>query len=230
MKKIYLKLTFLSIIAFGIFSCGTKHCNNEKDATEEIENISESAIKNEVINKSINGHEYVDLGLPSGLKWATCNVGANKPEEHGDYYAWGEITTKSKYSKENSKTYETKMDDINGNSNYDVARAKWSGNWRTPTKKEMKELKNECIWGYTTLNGINGMKVTGPNGNSIFLPFAGYCCDTLYDCVDTYGGYWSSTPYENNGHYAFYFRFNNGYHNIDWNFRYLGHPIRPVSD
>ena len=197
----------------------------------EIENNdNNNGIESEVVSGSINGHEYVDLGLPSRTKWATCNVGADNPEEYGNYYAWGEITTTSKYSKENSKTYETKMDDISGNPNYDVAKVKWGGNWRTPTKKEMKELKNECTWVYTTLNGINGMKVTGPNGNNIFLPFAGYCCDTLYDGVGTYGGYWSSTPYENNGHYAFYFRFNDGYHNIDWNFRYLGHTIRPVSE
>lgn len=95
-------------------------------------------------------HEYVDLGLPSGTKWATCNVGANIPEEYGDFYAWGEITTKSEYTTENCVTYGESMDDISGNPNYDVARAKWGGSWRMPTKSEMRELVYNCNWTWTT--------------------------------------------------------------------------------
>lgn len=95
-------------------------------------------------NSYINGHEYVDLGLPSGLKWATCNVGANKPEDYGNYYAWGETGTKSSYGASNSKTYGKQMNDIKGNSQYDAARSNWGGSWRLPTEKELEELVNKC--------------------------------------------------------------------------------------
>ena len=90
------------------------------------------------------GHEWVDLGLPSGVKWATCNVGASDPWEYGDYFAWGETSPKSEYTKENSKTYNRNMGDISGNPNYDAARANWGGSWRIPTKKEFHELGTEC--------------------------------------------------------------------------------------
>ncbi|MBO7283756.1 MAG: PEGA domain-containing protein, partial [Bacteroidales bacterium] len=116
-------------------------------------------------SSTINGHEYVDLGLPSGLKWATCNVGASSPEEYGDYYAWGEIETKSEYTKDNSKTRGKSMSDISGNTMYDVACAKWGGSWRLPTKKELEELESKCKWEWTTINGKKGYKVTGPHGN-----------------------------------------------------------------
>ena len=152
---------------------------------------------------TINGHEYVDLGLPSGTKWATCNVGANSPEEYGDYYAWGETETKEKYTRSKyegdncltSSMYN--MSDITGNSEYDVATKKWGESWRIPTKKEMEELKNECTWIYEKRNGVDGYKVIGPNNKSIFLPNAG---DVLYDIDYDYildgtdGSYWTSTP------------------------------------
>ena len=123
---------------------------------------------------SIAGHDYVDLGLPSGTKWATCNVGATAPHEYGNYYAWGETTTKSTYSSENSRTHGVSMNDISGNPTYDAARANWGGTWRMPTEAEMEELKDNCTWTWTTQNGVNGCTITGPNGNSLFLPAAGY--------------------------------------------------------
>lgn len=107
----------------------------------------------EVTENKINGHEYVDLGLPSGLKWATCNVGANSPSEYGDYYAWGETTTKTSYTYENSKTYNKKIGDIGGNASYDAARANWGGTWRMPTKEEFDELLNKCTCTWTTQGG-----------------------------------------------------------------------------
>ena len=139
-----------------------------------------------------NGHEYVDLGLPSGLKWATCNVGATAPEEYGDYFAWGETETKATYDLSNYKwcngTYES-MTKYCTNSEYgivdnkttlelsdDAARVNWGGSWRMPTKAEQDELRNtdNCTWEWTTQNGVNGYKVTSKkNGNSIFLP--GFC-------------------------------------------------------
>jgi hypothetical protein len=92
----------------------------------------------------INGYEYVDLGLPSGLKWATCNVGASSPEMPGGYYAWGELETKDYYGSDNCSTYEIDMEDISGDPNNDVARAKWGSTWRMPKVSEINELKANC--------------------------------------------------------------------------------------
>ncbi len=178
---------------------------------------------------TINGHDYVDLGLPSGTKWATCNVGANSPEGYGNYYAWGETTTKSSYDYSNSVTYWQQISDFSGNPTYDAARANWGGTWRMPTKAEMEELINKCNWTWTTQNGENGYKVTGPNGKSIFLPAAsGFRGSLLYD-VGEYGLYWSSTPYESLTDYACGLDFYSGYHNVYWGNRYDGHTVRPVS-
>ena len=135
---------------------------------------------------TINGYEYVDLGLPSGLKWATCNVGASSPEQHGDYYAWGETETKSTYTIENSITYGVEMSDISGDPQYDVARKKWGSTWRMPTKDEMRELDKCKRENNIVINGIKGMKLTGPNGRFIFFPYNEIIDHTL-KC-------WTSTP------------------------------------
>ncbi len=183
-----------------------------------------------VIKSIINGHEYVDLGLPSGLKWATCNVGASLPEEYGDYYAWGEIETKGKYSQFKSKTYGKRMSDVSGNSTYDVARAKWGGSWRLPTKKELEELESKCKWEWVTINSKKGYKVTGPNGNSIFLPAAGFRDGSSLDDAGEYGFYWSSTPYESGNSGAYYLYFDSSYRYVNWYIRYRGRSVRPVSE
>ena len=187
--------------------------------------------------KIIAGHEYVDLGLPSGLKWATCNVGANKPEEYGDYFAWGETETKTEYTGENCKTIGIKKRLFGDNKiidkreNFkDAARANWGGSWRLPTKEEMEELKNKCTSQLTTQSGVNGCKVTGPNGNSIFLPAAGYCTGSSPTGVGELGGYWSSTPDESGDDLACDIYFGDGDHFVFWGYRYVGHSVRPVSD
>ena len=181
-------------------------------------------------SSTINGHEYVDLGLPSGLKWATCNVGASSPEEYGDYYAWGEIETKSEYTKDNSKTRGKSMSDISGNTMYDVACAKWGGSWRLPTKKELEELESKCKWEWTTINGKKGYKVTGPNGNSIFLPAVGYRAGSSLHSAGELGYYWSSTPYESDDNYAYYLYFSSSDHDVNWFTRNFGRSVRPVSE
>ena len=182
-----------------------------------------------VTKSIINGHEYVDLGLPSGLKWATCNVGASSPEEYGDYYAWGEIETKSEYRIDKCKTSKKSMKDISGNATYDVARAKWGGSWRLPTKKELEELENNCKWEWTTQNGKQGYKVTGPNGNSIFLPAAGVCDGfSLYN-AGVYGYCWSSSPYESYDSGAYNLVFGGSHRGIGWDHRGIGRSVRPVS-
>lgn len=180
----------------------------------------------------INGHEYVDLGL--SVKWATCNVGANKPEEYGNYYAWGETTTKSSYTEDNCLTCGANISDISGNATYDAARANWGGSWRMPTEREMEELENKCTWKWTTQSGVNGYKVTGPNGNSIFLPAAGDCRGSSRHDVGEDGYYWSSTPDEHRTGTGYAcslnFNFNNRYHDVIWVNRRSGYTVRPVSE
>jgi hypothetical protein len=179
--------------------------------------------------KENNGYEYVDLGLPSGTKWATCNVGATAPHEYGNYYAWGETAPKSVYDKSNSVTYKQQMGDISGNAVYDAARANWGSRWRMPTKAEMDELVNECSWTSTTQSGVNGYKVMGSNGNSIFLPAAGlYSGESLYR-IGQDGDYWTSVP-DDNTISAYGLDFGDGKITVDWGNRYYGCTVRPVSD
>lgn len=172
-----------------------------------------------------NGHDYVDLGLPSGLKWATCNIGAYNPEDYGDYFAWGETkpyyttghaydnpctdwrTGKTGYNWESykwcngsssTKTKYCTSSDYGTVDNKtilepadDAARQNWGGNWRMPTGEEFDELERWCTWKWTEQKGVEGYKVTGPNGNSIFLPAAGCRVDdNLRDAG--YGHYWSA--------------------------------------
>ena len=178
-----------------------------------------------------NGYEYVDLGLPSGLKWATCNVGASSPEEYGDYFAWGETSPKAEYTWENSVTHGEQMSDISGNAQYDAATANWGGSWRMPTEAEQQELRINCTWTWewNTQNNVNGYRVTGPNGNSIFLPTAGCRIWSSLDNVGSYGYYWSSTPNEYNSE-AWNLYFSSGWHTIDHGYRCDGMSVRPVSE
>ncbi len=194
---------------------------------------------------TIQGHEYVDLGL--SVKWATCNVGASKPEDYGDYYAWGETTTKSDYSWDTYKwckgtddtmtkyctdsDYGTVDNRTTLTSSDDVATVKWGSKWRMPTKEEVKELCDECTWKWTTQSGVNGMKMTGPNGNSIFLPAAGDRNGTALSRRGLGGHYWSATLVENYGDYAYYLGFDSGnsyWH--DWCSRRGGLTVRPVTE
>lgn len=174
--------------------------------------------------------EYVDLGLPSGLKWATCNVGASTPSDYGRYFAWGEVSPKSEYTGKNSKTYNEKIDDFSGNPEYDAARHNWGGSWRMPTKSEWQELYYNCRWEMTTYDGKKGYKVSGSNGNSIFLPTAGYRhYSSLFD-DGSYGFYWSSSPYVSDLKYAYCMYFDNGFRDFGLNLRYYGFSIRPVAE
>lgn len=126
---------------------------------------------------------YVDLGLPSGLLWASCNIGAENPEEFGDYFAWGEVEPKERYEYDNYVGNATGKYNINQYMELvdDAARHNLGGNWRIPLPEEMDELVNECTWTWTTLNNVNGYEVKGPNGNTIFLPAAGQFYDEPYD-------------------------------------------------
>lgn len=179
----------------------------------------------------INGHEWVDLGLPSGIKWATCNIGANKPEDYGNYYEWSEINTVSDGPSYYSATFHKTMNvDIGCNPKYDAARANWGGSWRMPSKKELQELGDECTWTWTRQGDKTGCKVTGPNGNSIFLPAAGHRTGTSLYTVGFCGYYWSSTPRSTDfGISPYIIHFDDDEAEIHWRGRTDGLSIRPVS-
>lgn len=141
----------------------------------------------------INGHEYVDLGL--SVKWATCNLGADRPYQLGDYFAWGEIQNKTEYTRGNSMTYGKSIYDIGGNANLDAACHYWGGSWRLPTKREFEELINNCLWEWSFQNGVYGYRVSSKiNDSSIFLPISGCYYDKVYQLGESgYGKYWSSS-------------------------------------
>lgn len=186
---------------------------------------------NVVINKDrgrLNGHEWVDLGL--SVRWATCNVGASSPSDYGNYYAWGETKTKSSYTEGNSKTYNVDMPDISGEPKYDAATANWGEGWRMPTDEELEELIDKCDWQWTTQGGHNGYKVTGPNGNSIFLPAAGWRVGTSLGIAGDGGNYWSCPPNGSGTLFACGLFFDSGRRLVVWSYRHYGQSVRPVSD
>lgn len=176
----------------------------DKNVSNKITEVDKNNAEYEKLKKELkavgatgksNGHYYVDLGLPSGLKWATCNVGANSPEQYGNYYAWAEINQKSTYTFENSVAIDREVIyDISEITMYDAAKAIWGGDWRLPSSTEFSELQNNCEWELSSLNGVRGYRVIGRNGNSIFIPFAGgYQDDVCYDSGEA-SYLWSSTP------------------------------------
>ena len=199
-------------------------------ATTTSSGSSSSTSSSTSASGTINGHAYVDLGL--SVKWATCNVGASSPEDYGNCYAWGETSTKSTYTEDNSKTYgkSSYNYDISGDASLDAARANWGGTWRLPTKAEMQELLNKCTWTWTTQGGKKGCKVTGPSGWSIFLPAAGGRSGSSLGHAGSYGFYWTSTPGEDYAYYAYYLNFIGSSRRVDWSYRYVGRSVRPVSE
>ena len=169
-------------------------------------------------------HEYVDLGL--SVKWATCNVGASKPEDYGDYFAWGETKPKKSYS---SSNYSYTSNPTNLPLSADAARANWGGSWRMPTKAEQDELREQCTWTWTTQKGVKGYRVTSKkNGKSIFLPAAGSRYVSSLLNAGNYGYYWLSSLSTSNTSDAYCLYFDSSY--VDWYFydRYYGRSVRPV--
>jgi hypothetical protein len=191
-------------------------------------------------------YEWVDLGLPSRLKWATCNVGADSPEDYGDYFAWGEVIPKSNYdwttyswsnstgktlTKYNNKnTYGETDDKMTLDAEDDAALANWNGIWRMPTREDYEELLSTCTLTWETVNGVSGMRATSRNnGNSIFFPAAGRMNGYgLFD-VGERGYYWSSSLHPGDPVYGggFFFLSNSGdnFHYL----RCLGLTVRPVK-
>lgn len=170
----------------------------------------------------------VDLGL--SVNWATCNVGAESPEDYGGYFAWGETETKDDYTSSTSTTYGVDMDDISGDAEYDAATANWGGSWRMPTYDEICELVDICTWEWTTLNDVNGYLVTGLTGNSIFLPAAGYRDGTSLYSAGSIGYYWSSTPRTMLTYNAYGVYFYSSYYDVSSIYRNFGRSVRPVTE
>ena len=178
----------------------------------------------------------IDLGLPSGTKWACCNVGADKPEAYGGHYAWGETEEKSEFSEDTYSHYQNGSwidigSDIAG-TQYDVAHMKWGGIWVMPSYDQHAELRDNCTSEWTTVNGVKGMVFTGSNGSSIFLPAAGlgvgYPGGVLYE-VGIYGYYWSSMQNPSNPERAYNQYFYSGGTDGGSGSRICGQSIRPVS-
>ena len=221
--------------------------SNENPYTTTITQNTQFIANFKAIKGEENGHEYVDLGL--SVKWATCNVGANSPEEYGDYFAWGETSPKTTY---NWSTYKYCNGDECSMTKYcldsyygtvdnkttleltdDAARVNWGGKWRMPTKAEQDELRNtsNCTWTWTTQNGVKGYKVTSKkNGNSIFLPAAGGRIGDDLDYAGSYGDYWSSSHFTSYGSRAYDFYFDSS--DVDWDdpSRCYGLSVRAVCE
>lgn len=191
--------------------------------------------------------QAVDLGLPSGIKWASCNVGAEKPEDYGNYYAWGEVLPKEDYSWATYKYANGALDKLTkycssyGDNGFtdnkttlepedDAACVNWGGSWRIPTLAEWLELYEQCTWTWITQNGINGYQVTSKtNSNSIFLPAAGYRDDTSLYNVGNDGYYCSSSLFEDVPYIAWnLYYYSSDFVNWGGSIRYRGQSVRPV--
>ncbi len=243
MKKIF---TLIALLAFvlGAMAQG-QYFYEWKDGKYVQRSLSEvDSITFSLPESPEKEYKYVDLGLPSGTLWADRNVGADSPEAYGDYFAWGETTTKSIYD---WSTYKWFRGDDNTltkyctNSSYgtidnktvldledDAAYVNMGKEWRMPTYDEQEELRNNCTWTWTTQNGTRGYKVTGPNGNSIFLPAAGYRYDGKLGSAGSCGNYWLSSLYEGNSYGAWRLYFDSGGRLTEYYNRYYGHTVRAV--
>ena len=226
--------------AYATNSMGTAYGEEVSFTTEEEETVVSDPTGTE------NGYGYVDLGL--SVKWATCNVGANSPEEYGDYFAWGETEPKEyydwgtyKYCNGSSSTltkYNTSS--VSGTVDNktqlelsdDAARANWGGSWRMPTDAELTELREQCTWTWTIQNGVYGYKVTskksGYTNKSIFLPAAGYRIVSSLSSAGSNGNYWSSSLDTDSPYRAWRVRFSSAYVDRNGYSRYCGFSVRPV--
>lgn len=180
-----------------------------------------------------NHPHAIDLGLPSGTKWACCNVGASSPEGYGGYYAWGETKEKNYYYWDTYAYSDWQGNcsnigsDISG-TQYDVARVRMGAPWCMPTLEQQTELEKFCKRDWTIQNGVSGVLVTGPSGGQVFLPAASHKCCNEKPPLGSYGYYWSSTL--NSGEGAYYIYFDYDYWGRDWYFggRCDGSSVRPV--
>ena len=215
----------------------------------EYDRLILDSTKNEIVYRGGVTYEYVDLGLPSRLKWAKCNVGAEKETDYGDYFMWGSTTpntadectwTNAPFNGGSSDYDETKFNPVKGTvcpngiltKEYDAASHIMGGDWRMPTEAEFDELlsgtTNEWVTNYNS-TGVSGRKFTSKtNGNSIFIPAAGVCGDGSVYGVGDVGLVWSSSLYTSYPNYAWYLNFGSGDCHLSGNGRSYGRSVRGV--
>ena len=207
--------------------------------------LSDGKAVQNVYHTDTKEYEYVDLGLPSGLKWAKCNVGAETETDYGDYFMWGSVTPNNdtlcdwEHAPFNNglslfgREYFSSIKDIvcpNGvlAKEYDAAAQIMGSGWRMPTQTEWQELLNNTTNEWTQVNGVNGRKFTASNGNSIFIPAAGYCRDGSVYGVGYYGSVWSSSLYTSDPNSAWYLYFYSGSCGMSSSNRCYGQSVRGV--
>ena len=228
----FFALATVFIAAFTLGSCSKDDDEDEKTVVEN--------------NPKYGDHEYVDLGLPSGTLWATCNVGASKPEEYGDYFAWGETQSREKYSWDDYKwggllyspltkycihsglgTVDNRPELLPED---DAATANWGSSWRMPSSDQINELCNPSytITEWTALNGVNGLKITSKkNGKSLFLPAAGEC-GLVLGYVGAHGYYWSRSLFPEGSCWAYNLNFYTNVVDCNADERMYGRSVRPI--
>lgn len=205
MKQFILSLTAIAFATTLSAQTVNVHFKNGQKVQFNADNVDYVDFSIKAPDPTVSAGQVVDLGL--SVYWASCNLGAEKPEEYGDYYAWGESKPKSEYKIEyysyfdgNINLYIEIGNDISG-TEYDAATVNLGSDWRIPTKDELRELMDKCTWEWTQINGTNGYKITGPNGNSIFLPASGWNLNYLSNLNrDLY--YLTSTQANSSSHYS----------------------------
>jgi len=229
-----------TILGICVLLCGLSFSAfAENEEIINTENLADTTIV-DTLSADTMKYVYVDLGL--SVKWAACNIGANAPEDYGEYFAWGETATKNFFgAKYAFLDYRNKITKYCTNKNYgalddlkrlqpidDVAHVTLGDGWRIPTNKQFEELRKECKWTWTKQNDVQGFLVTGKNGNSIFLPATGCKYFGYTEDTTTGGGYWSSSIDENSPSYAhsIYFDYLGPTHEVF--LRPLGLTIRAV--
>lgn len=239
----FLTLFILLCAIICVMSCSKD--NEENNLTPQNEKNESSTDENdEDSNSNSNNAIAIDLGL--SVKWANMNVGASKPEDYGNYFAWGETTPKTRYVWDTYKwcngtndtmtkyCYDSDWGTVDHKiileTSDDAAGVCWGGSWRMPKEFELNELIVRCTWEWTTQNGVNGYTVTGSNGNSIFLPAAGWRYDKKLEFLGSYGFYMSSSLDTNVPQHSRIINFYDDNVYITYNGRNYGLSVRPVTD
>ena len=250
-----IKTILKSLILMLSLSCMAFSCNESDDDSQQEKETTpkgdETSSKDDDATSDgnvivINGHRFVDLGLPSGLLWAETNVGAEKPEDAGDFFSWGETSPKDIYNSTTDKycscpdgdincfeaSHYTKYNSTDGKTvldpEDDAATVNWGSSSRMPTKEEFQELLDKCTWTWDSSH--KGYFVAGSNGNSIFLPASGYRSGSSLYNQGSDGYYWSSALGSSYRNSAYGVGFYSGRHYVNNGIRYDGFPVRPVAE
>lgn len=229
MKKLILFAICLMAMVSAKAQTVNVHFKNGQVVNYNADNVDYVDFSAKAAEPTVTAGDVVDLGL--SVYWASCNLGATKPEESGDYYAWGETSPKASYTQSNYSYYNRTAteyidlgEEISG-TEYDAAHVNLGGDWRMPTARECIELVNQCNWEWTQIDGVNGYKVRGPSGNSIFLPAAGYNKDDANESVLNWTGSNASISVKDaNCLYG-----SSTMHSCNSRSKYIGLPIRPVT-